>query len=75
MSKHGRNDPCACGSGKKFKRCCAGRNEHAGSGRLMLIVVIGAVIGAILLVAFGMMDDGAPPGPGRVWSVEHGHWH
>lgn len=23
MSKQGRNDPCACGSGKKFKQCCA----------------------------------------------------
>jgi len=22
--KIGRNDPCPCGSGKKFKRCCAG---------------------------------------------------
>lgn len=22
-SKVGRNDPCACGSGKKFKKCCA----------------------------------------------------
>lgn len=22
-SKPGRNDPCACGSGRKFKRCCA----------------------------------------------------
>jgi hypothetical protein len=21
----GRNDPCPCGSGKKFKRCCLGR--------------------------------------------------
>lgn len=21
--KHGRNEPCACGSGKKFKKCCA----------------------------------------------------
>jgi len=21
--KQGRNDPCACGSGKKFKKCCA----------------------------------------------------
>lgn len=20
--KQGRNDPCACGSGKKFKKCC-----------------------------------------------------
>lgn len=23
--KPGRNDPCSCGSGKKFKRCCAGK--------------------------------------------------
>src|SRR5262245_13853735 len=22
MSKIGRNDPCPCGSGKKYKRCC-----------------------------------------------------
>ncbi len=22
MSKIGRNDPCACGSGKKYKNCC-----------------------------------------------------
>ncbi len=23
--KVGRNDPCPCGSGKKYKRCCAGK--------------------------------------------------
>jgi hypothetical protein len=22
MTKVGRNDPCPCGSGKKFKKCC-----------------------------------------------------
>ncbi len=22
MDKPGRNDPCPCGSGKKFKKCC-----------------------------------------------------
>ncbi|MDP6688023.1 MAG: SEC-C metal-binding domain-containing protein, partial [Alphaproteobacteria bacterium] len=22
QSKVGRNDPCPCGSGKKFKKCC-----------------------------------------------------
>jgi uncharacterized protein len=22
MQKAGRNDPCPCGSGKKFKKCC-----------------------------------------------------
>lgn len=26
-SKVGRNDPCPCGSGKKFKKCCLGKNN------------------------------------------------
>ena len=25
--KVGRNDPCPCGSGKKYKKCCMGKNE------------------------------------------------
>ncbi len=25
----GRNDPCPCGSGKKYKRCCLGKQLHA----------------------------------------------
>jgi hypothetical protein len=25
MEKVGRNDPCICGSGKKFKKCCEGK--------------------------------------------------
>jgi len=27
-SKIGRNDPCPCGSGKKYKRCCGGATVH-----------------------------------------------
>jgi len=27
--KIGRNDPCACGSGRKYKRCCLERDETA----------------------------------------------
>jgi uncharacterized protein len=27
-NKIGRNDPCPCGSGKKFKRCCGGATVH-----------------------------------------------
>ncbi len=26
MEKCGRNDPCFCGSGKKFKKCCENKN-------------------------------------------------
>jgi len=28
-SKVGRNDPCPCGSGLKFKKCCLGKQEDA----------------------------------------------
>ena len=29
--KVGRNDPCPCGSGKKFKKCCDGRQPQTAS--------------------------------------------
>jgi tetratricopeptide (TPR) repeat protein len=29
MAKLGRNDPCPCGSGKKYKKCCLAENEAA----------------------------------------------
>jgi hypothetical protein len=28
--KVGRNDPCPCGSGKKFKKCCIGKGVYDG---------------------------------------------
>ncbi len=31
MSKIGRNAPCPCGSGRKYKKCCQGKGKKAGS--------------------------------------------
>jgi tetratricopeptide (TPR) repeat protein len=31
MAKTGRNDPCHCGSGKKYKRCCLEKDSAAAS--------------------------------------------
>ena len=31
MAKIGRNDPCPCGSGRKFKRCCLGKQQAASA--------------------------------------------
>ena len=28
MAKTGRNDPCPCGSGKKYKKCCLRKDEE-----------------------------------------------
>ena len=33
MAKIGRNDPCPCGSGQKYKRCCLPREEAAAVER------------------------------------------
>lgn len=33
MTKPGRNDPCLCGSGKKFKQCCGSLQASAASGQ------------------------------------------
>lgn len=40
MVKVGRNEPCACGSGKKYKRCCGLQ------GRVLLTPVSNATVGA-----------------------------
>lgn len=31
MNKPGRNDPCPCGSGKKYKRCCIDKKPRVRS--------------------------------------------
>jgi hypothetical protein len=33
MGKVGRNDPCPCGSGQKFKRCCGAERGPSDEGR------------------------------------------
>jgi hypothetical protein len=45
-NRPGRNDPCPCGSGKKYKNCCA-----LTEGRLSLATRVWfALIAAILLI-------------------------
>ena len=33
MSSAGRNDPCHCGSGKKYKKCCLQKDEALAAAR------------------------------------------
>jgi tetratricopeptide (TPR) repeat protein len=35
MSKTGRNDPCHCGSGQKYKRCCLPKDQAAEHSALL----------------------------------------
>lgn len=74
--KVGRNDPCACGSGKKFKNCCEGKNPAGRASNVLLFVVAAAVIGGIAAGVLSFRESAsAGPAPGKVWSPEHGHFH
>jgi len=72
----GRNDPCPCGSGKKYKQCHqarAGKLTPKGKALVAIVVAVSAV--GLYLAIRSAVDRAATPGPGRVWSAEHGHWH
>ena len=79
MSRHikpGRNDLCACGSGKKFKQCCEKKSPGARRSWVLLGLVLVAVIGGIAagVLSFGETSSTSPMA-GTVWSPEHGHFH
>ncbi len=71
MARTGRNEPCPCSSGKKFKHCCASK-KSAWSSRIILLIIAGTVLLAVLAaVSYSRQNAGS----GRVWSAEHGHYH
>ena len=78
-AKTGRNDPCPCGSGKKYKQCCEGKAAEKTTFLTKWIAVILGIL--VLLVAAGTVasfftdDQNKNAPPGQVWSPEHGHWH
>lgn len=77
--KIGRNEPCPCGSGRKFKHCCL-KKEETMSPRAKLIAVLAgiAVTGIVIFAVVSViqssrnLDDQTFR---RVWSEEHQHWH
>jgi len=75
-AKIGRNDPCSCGSGKKFKRCC-GLTQQGGRGPTMMLVILGVLLAAGLLAGItSFSTDAADTAKTTgVWSPEHGHYH
>jgi len=51
----GRNDPCPCGSGKKYKRCCLGTQEDPqvtpkNTMPALVVLVLGLVVVVVVLV-------------------------
>lgn len=71
-SKVGRNDPCPCGSGRKYKQCCAHKDERMSWTSQAAVAAVVVAIAAALVYAF----TGDRGGSGRqVWDPDHGHYH
>lgn len=70
MSKLGRNDPCSCGSGKKYKRCCLPQHEAAAAER----AAVAAAQAAAELPRPGWAwedDDGLDEASNRIVDLVH----
>ena len=71
MAKVGRNENCPCGSGKKYKQCCASKTGGSPvQSRVIMVLIAAAIVAAILA---GFSNRGGTGG--GVWSAEHGHYH
>jgi len=78
MAAIGRNEPCPCGSGKKYKKCCVLKEKKASLASRVVISLIGLMLltGAIvMLMSLDELTSNESAGPGRVWSEEHQHYH
>ncbi len=77
VSRVGRNQPCPCGSGRKYKACCERKERRLSPTAWLTIVGAAAVVLAVLVFSFSSANraaSGICP-PGQVWSVAHGHCH
>jgi len=71
--KVGRNDPCPCGSGKKYKQCCERKTHALSPGAWIAIVGVGVAVLAALIFSFTTttpVGDARCP-PGQVWNLGH----
>ena len=54
--KVNRNEPCSCGSKKKYKHCCANKIISSDKSKLGLTVIGLAIIISFGVVAYGYAD-------------------
>ena len=76
--KIGRNEPCPCGSGKKYKQCCA--DKPTARSKLLSQGLLALLGFGFFLLVISIVDGFYSSGQRgadltRVWSSEHGHWH
>jgi hypothetical protein len=72
MAKHGRNDLCDCGSGKKYKKCHGSQPPSTLQSRLLMLTVGAAIVAAVVA---GISSFTGSKSAVRVWDPAHGHFH
>lgn len=73
----GRNDPCHCGSGRKYKNCCYDKDHSQLASKLGMIGIVVAIILVLILAGIALSGGEGPQNcpPGTVWSTAHQHCH
>lgn len=70
--KTGRNDPCHCGSGQKYKKCCSAKDDAARSAELAAQAAARAKAAAEAAAAAAENEDVAPAqAKGQKAPVQH----
>lgn len=72
-----RNDPCHCGSGKKYKNCCRDKDNSKLTSKLGMFGLAVAIILGLFIVALALSGGEGPQDcpPGTNWSEAHQHCH
>ena len=68
----GRNDPCPCGSGRKYKQCCERKSEQMSVAAKAAI--IGVLVGMAAVIVYTFTSERGS-GSRQVWDPNHGHYH
>jgi hypothetical protein len=71
----GRNDPCPCGSGKKYKRCHLNSNQGMSVQSKILISLGGVILLVCMVLLISSIRNFEGGSTNRVWSEEHQHYH
>ncbi|NBC66950.1 MAG: hypothetical protein GVY07_15005 [Bacteroidetes bacterium] len=72
-----RNDPCHCGSGKKYKNCCQNKDSSQFTSKLGMIGLAVAIVLGLIIVGMALSGgEGQHDCPaGTSWSQAHQHCH
>lgn len=76
-STPGRNDPCHCGSGRKYKNCCYDQDHSGVTSTMGMVGIAVAIIVALLIAGIALSggEDSQDCPPGTTWSETHQHCH